>query len=137
MAKRLNVKVIKDHDNKAIQSLDLDDEGKPQVEDGGKKLKTKDMTILDALDTLVRVFPRERMTMENITEGTRLKIQLAETRESKSSFLQIDDSTHKWALKMLKDDAVGPKTFGFDLMPVIDAMDDFQRAQEKKVNSES
>ncbi len=122
MAKEIMVTTLKSYDGRTIKVPVIDSDGMVATNEG--KVETRDATIVDVLDILIRAFPKDRMTMENITEGVRLKTQLLNATDST---LNLDDSTHSWATKMLKDNAVGPRLFGFDLISIIDAMDNFKR----------
>jgi hypothetical protein len=125
MAKKINIKTIQSIEGTPFQRA-VEEGGQPVLKDDGR-LKTADANTLDVLEILIRAFPRERMTMENIIEGARLKTQINEAKESKDGILVMDDSTCTWARKMLKDDLIGPKIFGFNLISIIDALDDFER----------
>lgn len=135
MAKRINIKVIQSIEGMPLKKAVTDSVGDPIYEKdkkGKETLKLADSTTLDILDSLIRMFPRERMTMENITEGTRLKTQINEARSTNGNVMVMDESTHDWVKKMLRDESIGPKLFGFNLINIIDAMDDFERVKEKK-----
>lgn len=136
--KRLILEPVIGIEGGAIRLPTYNDDGSPVLEDVfegegkqkklvGKKLITKEANIIGLLELLIRNFPRERLTMENITHATRLKGQLIEGKEAGNCVLVIEETEHTWVKKMLQDEAVGPKTYGMDLFSVIKAMDNFER----------
>lgn len=127
MAKTIKLKPIIGIEGKPMAIPEFDEKGEILKDDKGYA-KVKIINLNDLLNILIRNFPRERMTMENITHGTRLKSQML---ESKDGALVIEEAEHDWVKKMLKDETIGPKIFGFDLLCVIEALEDFERKQEK------
>lgn len=127
MAKRFKSKSILSISGKAMQVPDFDDSGIVKQDEKGQVI-SKDANLADIVDILIRNFPVAQLTMENITHGTRLKTQIF---DSKDGFV-IEEAEHDWVIKMLKNDAIGPKIFGFNLLQVVDAFDDFERLHESK-----
>jgi hypothetical protein len=128
MAKKINVKVIQSIEGRPYQIPTLDEDGNAATDSKGN-LITRDATTVDVLRILIRAFPRDKMTFANIAEGVRLMHQLD---EADNSTLIMDESTHDWIKKMLRDDGVGVKIFGFNLFSILDALDDFERKHEAK-----
>ena len=125
MAKTFKIKPIVGIERKPLTIPVFDGEGNPSLENN--KPKMRDFTLIDVSNILIRNLPRERMTMENITHGTRLRSQIL---DAKNSTLIIEEAEHDWVVKMLKDDTVGAKIFGMDLLGIIDALDKFERLHE-------
>ena len=128
MAKRIELKPILSINKQPIKVAELDSEGNSLMTDD-KRVKTKDATMVDILNLLIVTFPRDRMTMENITHGTRLKGQLL---EATNGCLVLEEAEHDWVKKMLNDEAVGCKLFGFELLNILQALDDFERPSNKE-----
>ena len=102
-----------------IQSI----EGKPiQVFDEDSK-QPRDGNLIDLLKLFIRAFPRDRMTMDNVTHGSRLMNQLMAVNDE----LVIEEAEHDWVKKLLNEDNIGPKIFGFNLVNVLEALDQFER----------
>jgi len=139
MAKRIRIKQINNLDELPLRVPEFDAEGQlilEEKEDNSgntvKVPKTHPADTIDILDVLIRNFPRERLTLENITHATRLKSQLIESRKSGNGILTLEEAEHDWVKKMLRDEAVGVQIFGLNLMKVIEAVEDFERPHEPK-----
>ena len=128
--KRINIIQVMSIEGTPFKRAIFDENGDPIIEGG--KLKLADCNILDCLDLLIRVFPKDRMTMENITEAARLKGQIIEAHKTTGKVMDMEEGTHTWVNKMLKDDAVGPKIFGMTLLNIIAAVDNFEWLHEKE-----
>lgn len=93
-------------------------------------VRMKEATLIDILDLLVRRFPKERMTMDNVTQATILKKALLSHK--KDGRLVLEEGTHDWVKKMLNDDKVGIEVFGLMTKVILDEVEDFDRAKEAK-----
>ncbi len=124
MSKNFELRDIIGVQGRPLTTVVRDDEGQAVVE--GNKMKTRKATLCDIIDELIINFPRERMTMENITNGVQIKAQRADCNGK----LEIKDGQYKWFEDMLKDEAVGPKVFGFNLPAILEAWDGFERKHE-------
>jgi hypothetical protein len=142
MAKRIKVRTVYNLDEIPIKIPEFDSEGQlilvddPTRKDSEgnpiKVPKTRHANTIDLLEVLIRQFPRERLTMENITHATRLKSQIIESKKRNDGILVIEEAEHDWVKKMLRDEKVGVEIFGINLMKVIEAVEDFERPHESK-----
>lgn len=118
MAKKLKVYPIPSmEEGKAIQVPDVPAGGIPVIE--GRFMKSRDGTIIDVLDLLFESFPREMLTMANITDGIRMKEQVTVYKKEGGDFLTLEDATYDWTKKMLTSEMVGVKMLGFNLPNVL------------------
>lgn len=123
MAKKIKIKPIPSiEEGVAIQIPELDKDGFGIMD--GRKPKTRDGTILDILEGLIRSFPTNMLTMASITEGIRLKEQLAVAHKNNNGLLTLEDSTYEWAKKMLEHENVGVKMLAFNLPNTLKAMEE-------------
>ena len=128
MAKTFKLGDIIGIERKPLKTPKLDAEGQMIEGDKGRAV-LKDATLVDVFNELIRYFPKERLSMENIIHGAKLKDQLL---NCKNGTLIIEDAEYKWVDGMLKDEAVGPKIFGFNLVAIQAAADAFGRLHEPK-----
>lgn len=133
MSKKFKLGSIIGMEGKALKTAVLDNEGQ-MVEDAKGRAKLKDATLADVCNELIRYFPKEALIMENITHGVRLKSQIL---ACKDGTLVIEEAEHDWLKKMLNDEAVGPKIFGFNLIAIKEEVDRFERLHQPKVKAKA
>lgn len=80
--------------------------------------EVKDATLADCLMMLVRFFPKELMTMENVIQGNRLYGLIRDTKEE----FTLKDASYSWTTNMLKNDKVGLAIFGMNCPAVLEAL---------------
>lgn len=98
------------------------------VVDNGRVV-TEPATLLTILESIIRLFPVTRLTMPNITSGISLKERLVECRKSANGYLVLEDAEYDWVKSMLNDGEVGVKIFGFNLLNILKAVDDFEKEE--------
>ena len=133
MAKKFKLGPIPSIEGNPIEVAVLNDDLEPIIEDEKTgRIKRRKGDLVDMLELLIRRFPVSKLTMENITNATRLKSQLIEARKSKDGILVIEEAEHDWIKKMLKDEAIGPQVFMMNLLFVQDAVEGFEKLHESK-----
>lgn len=109
----------------------------PVVDSGGSVVITdgrvvmEEATLLTIFENIIRLFPVTRLTMANITSGISLKERLVECRKSASGYLVLEDAEYDWARSMLNDGEVGVKMFGFNLLNILKAVDEFEKEERE------
>ena len=89
----------------------------------GKILKQPKMKLGDSVDiiaTLIRLFPRNRLTMATIT--TALKVQ-ERIKTITDGCINLEDTEYEWLINILKDDGIGVQLFGFDIVNILKAFE--------------
>lgn len=124
MAKIFKLSIINSIEGTPYKIPSYDESGSVKVKDG--KVETVDANLADILNLLIKVFPRDQLTMDNIIHGSRLKNQLL----SASDVLTLEEAEHDWVKKVLRMDSIGPKIFGFSLVNILDALDQFERREK-------
>lgn len=100
------------------------------VRDG--RVATEPATLLSIFESVIRLFPVTRLTMPNITSGISLKERLIECRKSANGYLVLEDAEYDWARSMLNDGEVGVKIFGFNLLNILKAVDEFEKEKKEE-----
>ena len=131
MAKKFVLGDIIGIEGKPLKTPVLDEDGRA-IEDSKGRAKLKEATLADVGHELLRYFPKEALSMENITHGVRFKNQLM---ACKDGTLILEDAEYKWFDKMLKDETIGVRIYGFNLLAIQDAVDDFERLHQPKAKN--
>lgn len=130
MSKKFRVEPLKGIDGEPIRIPEFDGEGNVKIEN--EKPVMKDGSIIDMADILIKGFPQDRLTLENITHATRLMGQVIECKNNGGLVFEVEEAEHDWIKKMLRDDTIGAKVFRMNLLKVIEAFDEFERLHEKE-----
>lgn len=131
MAKVIKVQPILSVLGKPMEVPELSPFGDPVLVDNpdgvvgmdGKILQLPKMMPADSVSiiaTLVRLFPRNRLSMKTIE--TALKVQ-ERIKVVKDGCFTLEDEEYKWLMQCLKDDGIGVQLFGFDIVNVIKAIE--------------
>jgi len=91
-----------------------------------KRPLNKPGTILDAIDFLLQDFPRNKFTMKVIIEASRVAATLQKTKDDNLDEIQLEDSSYDWLIAVLKDDNIGAKMFGLNLLNILTALESKQ-----------
>ena len=100
-------------------------DGKPLLDPAGNAVTKQTegpATILNILDFMILDFPRDKLTMKHISEGTRLMGAIATCRENDLAELEIEDASYKWLIATMKMDDVGVRMFSMSLGNVLAAL---------------
>jgi len=103
----------------------LKPDGEPLLDSAGNavtKPAEEPATILDILDFMILDFPREKLTMKHISEGTRLMGVIAKCRENDLAELVIEDASYEWLIATIKMDDVGVRMFSMSLANILTAL---------------
>ena len=79
-------------------------------------------TIVDVLGLAVLDFPREKLTMKHISEANKLLGVLAANKDTGSPELHIEDANYDWLVSVLKENEIGVRMFGLNLVSVLAAL---------------
>ena len=88
----------------------------------GKLLKLPKMIPADSatiVATLIRLYPRNRLTMVSITTALKVKERIEHITDG---CFTLEDTEYEWLMNCLKDDGIGVQLFGFDIVKVIKAL---------------
>lgn len=129
MSKKFKLQPIPSIEGIPLRTPMLDSNGAVSVTDG--RVDMEEATLLTIFESIIRLFPVTRLTMPNITSGISLKERLKECRKSANGYLVLEDAEYDWAKSMLKDGEVGVKIFGFNLLNILKAVDDFEKPKEE------
>ena len=130
MAKKFKLQPIPSiEDGTPMRTPVLDSEGSVVIQDG--KVTFEPATLLTIFESIIRLFPGSRLTMANITSGIQLKERLIECRKNDNGHLVLEDAEYEWVKGMLNDGEVGVKIFGFNLLNILKAVEDFEKPKEK------
>lgn len=103
----------------------LKPDGEPLLDPAGNAVTKQtegEATILNILDFMVMDFPREKLAMKHISEGTRLMGAIANCRENDLAELEIEDASYDWLIATVKMDDIGVRMFGMSLENVLAAL---------------
>lgn len=129
MAKKFKLQPIPSIEDKGfIRTPEIDSGGDVVVRDG--RVVMESATLLTILEVIIRLFPQSRLTMPNITSGIQLKERLVECRKNDNGHLVLEDAEYEWVKSMLKDGEVGVKIFGFNLLNILKAVEDFEKEEK-------
>lgn len=120
----LNVPTFDDSGSVKTKAL-LKPNGEPILDNKGKEVTENvfvEADVVTLLDYGMIDFPREKWTMKHIAEATKLIQALSHVKETGSDELPLEDSTYKWLISVLTDDAIGVPMFGLNLPNVLTAL---------------
>lgn len=131
MAKVIKVEPIKSVLGKAMEVPELSPVGDPVLVDNpdgvvgmdGKILQLPKMVAADSvgiITMLVRLFPRNRLTMKDILLALKVRERVEVVKDG---CFTLEDAEYEWLMKCLKDDGIGVVLFGFDIVNVLKAFE--------------
>lgn len=129
MAKVIKVQPINGVLGKPMEVPELSPVGDVVLVDNPDGVKGMDGTILKLpkmipansatiVATLIRLYPRNRLTMVAITTALKVKERI---ETIKDGCFTLEDTEYEWLMNCLKDDGIGVQLFGFDIVNVIKA----------------
>jgi len=128
--KSIPIKSINSFYGKPIKCPSFDESGDPVMEDNKRDIREMDGTLIkepvvvdanvaNLIDYMIRVFPREKLTIHNISIAMKIRDRLVTAHTGE---LVFEDAEYEWIIKFMKDDSYGVKLFGMDLPNVLTAM---------------
>lgn len=111
-----------DMSGKVVKTPVMNDDGNPAKDAAGNMLfvpATQPGTILELIEFMVLDFPRDQLTLKNITEATRIVTAISAVREKKLETLDLEDASYDWLLETLQNERIGVKMFGMNLPNVL------------------
>jgi hypothetical protein len=126
--KEICIKIIPDFYGKPIKCVAYDDLGEPIMEENKRGIRdmtgklieepvVKDATIIDVINILIRSYPRDRMTIDNIQIALKIRDKL-----NCQDKLILEDNEYDWIIKQMKNNDVGAKLFALDLPQILAAL---------------
>lgn len=127
--KEIEIKKVKAFYGNPIMVASYDDNGEMVMEENKRGIRdvsgklieepmAKEAGIKDLIELLIRSFPKDRMTIDNIHAAIKIRDRMR-VAEDKIIF---EDNEYDWIIKNLKNNEIGVKIFGLDLPNVLEAM---------------
>lgn len=133
--KRVRLQEVRTLTGKPFNLLKVDDKGNLETKEGNpNEYETFESTsLLEVLEQFVlRNIPgvaRDKYThLDALRAGNIYRSLKAAT----NGMLELDEPEHDWLKAKLKDDAVGVRVFFHNVLPLEDALDNFERKHEAK-----
>ncbi len=123
--KQVKQTLIQTIEGKQLQMPDMDEMGKPVIQEDGPKMK--DANLKDLLRLLIFTMPADKITMEDSIHAHRFFNQVS---AATNGTLPIEDAEHDWIKKKVAE--YGPRIFGINAVMVQEALDDFDRLHDPK-----